>query len=138
MHDVPMQRPIMLKNEYKPTRSSQFMQRLLLCQVVSVKAIAIEYTYSNGWASLQPFLSILGLLILDTCKDVIIVNNEPLRNWKITSLFTSLLFFTLRARALYSMVDGFRQGILWLVGKKKIKNKTCWQGHVGGKKKNQN
>ncbi len=31
-----VQRPIMLKNGYKPTRSSQFMQRLLLCQVVSV------------------------------------------------------------------------------------------------------
>ncbi len=28
-----------------------------------------------------------------------------------------------RAHTLYSMVDGFRQGIFWLVGKKKIENK---------------
>ena len=38
----------------------------------------------------------------------------------------------IRAHALYSMVDGFQQGIFWLVGKKKIKNKICWQVHVGG------
>ncbi len=41
----------------------------------------------------------------------------------------------LRAHALYSMVDGFRQGNFFVVGEKKIKNKICWQVYVGGKKK---
>ena len=31
------------------------------------------------------------------------------------------LIYVVRAQALYSMVDGLRQGIFWLVGKKKIK-----------------
>ncbi len=41
-----------------------------------------------------------------------------------------------RAQAIYSTVDGSQQGYLWLVGKKKIKNKVSLQAHVGGRKKN--
>ena len=41
----------------------------------------------------------------------------------------------LRAGALYSTVDGSRQGFFWLVGKKKIKNKKCLLAHVGRRKK---
>ncbi len=44
-------------------------------------------------------------------------------------------FPRVRAPALYSTVDGSRQGYSWLVGKKKIKNKKCLQAHVGGGKK---
>ena len=41
----------------------------------------------------------------------------------------------LRASPLYSTVDGSRQGVFWIVGKKKIKNKKCLLAHVGGRKK---
>ena len=34
-------------------------------------------------------------------------------------------FSNLRAHALYSTVDGSRQGYSWRVGEKKIKNKIC-------------
>ncbi len=40
-----------------------------------------------------------------------------------------------RAHSLYSTVDGSRQRLFWLVGKKKIKNKISLHIHVGGKKK---
>ena len=33
------------------------------------------------------------------------------------------------------MVDGSRQGVFWLIGEKKIKNKKCLLAHVGGRKK---
>ena len=54
---------------------------------------------------------------------------------QVTDTWYFIIKMHLRAHALYSMVDGFRQGIFWLVGKKKIKNKICLQVHVGGKKK---
>ena len=43
--------------------------------------------------------------------------------WGLGGLYYSYILWRarLRAHALYSMVDGFRQGIFWLVGKKKIK-----------------
>ena len=40
-----------------------------------------------------------------------------------------------RANPLYSTVDGSRQGVFWLIGKKKIKNKKCLLAHVRGIKK---
>ena len=41
----------------------------------------------------------------------------------------------LRAGSLYSTVDGSQQGVFWLVGEKKIKNKICLPANVGGRKK---
>ena len=43
----------------------------------------------------------------------------------------------IRAHTLYSTVDGSLQGYSWLVRErgKKLKNKICWYGHVGGRKK---
>ena len=43
--------------------------------------------------------------------------------------------YTLKADSLYSTVDGSQQGLFWLVGEKKIKDKICLHVHVGGKKK---
>ncbi len=39
------------------------------------------------------------------------------------------------ASSLCSTVDGSRQGVFWLVGNKKIKNKMCLPANVGGRKK---
>ena len=47
--------------------------------------------------------------------------------------FLSILI--VRARTLYSTVDGSWQGAFWLIGKKKIKNKICLWTHVGRRKK---
>ncbi len=52
---------------------------------------------------------------------------------RMSQLKVGSLVFEVRARPLYSMVDGSQLGFFWLVEKKM--NKICLQVHVEGKKK---